>query len=191
MAYGTRVHRESLHEDFENLYQKPPLRGVVESPLGTGLAGTYVKPNRRKSGRKGVKLPTADSEGRGADPFAERALGGDCAGGRGGFIRAKRFRIPPATVLALVFPGVDLQVSAVKIVVAAGQLSSLALGTNAGDDDRGGHDSMIMAIRSRGEQGVNRIQISQISNNFKLANRERENLFFPDSESSGSTLFEN
>jgi hypothetical protein len=29
-----------------------PLGGVIENPLGTCLAWTYVKPNRRKSGRK-------------------------------------------------------------------------------------------------------------------------------------------
>jgi hypothetical protein len=45
MAYGTRVYQKSTHEDYENLYQNLPIRGVIENLIGTGLAGTYVKPN--------------------------------------------------------------------------------------------------------------------------------------------------
>jgi hypothetical protein len=52
MTYGAPVYQKSPHEDQENLYQKLPLRGVIENRRGAGLAGTYVKPNRRKSGRK-------------------------------------------------------------------------------------------------------------------------------------------
>jgi hypothetical protein len=50
MAHGCIIN--PCTGDYENLYQNQPLRGVIETPLGTGLAGTYVKPNRRKSGRE-------------------------------------------------------------------------------------------------------------------------------------------
>jgi hypothetical protein len=56
--------RNPCIEDYENLYQKLPLRGVIEDRLGAGLVGTYVKLNRRKSGRKEVNypLPTPKNE---------------------------------------------------------------------------------------------------------------------------------